>query len=344
MVVAFHPNILRFLSAVHRMDHTGGIEELLAADCSLPNVRTVYRWHEELGDGLTYYPSIAFNALGLLHLHLLIEEPTGKWDRLVYAVRASWLVRRPGSRLLYLHCLVPRCHEAEVRQLLEDVSHLYAQITIITSHDGWQAIDGDSALQTNHPPRDLWDVVERYPLIVPVVMESIERRRSLPELWSAIIDRLGPRVWEYLPRFSRRMPHNGKTYVREALRLINDSLLFRQYVIRYAAYDKVTVELVLRCRATPEQLHALAGPEAPIVEFFLGDDEHVVRVRGTLRWLAQIFTARDELQVEEVWFADRTTNEHEPLDVRFAHELLFDPASSEWLFPRDEITFRLDSR
>lgn len=342
MVAAFHPNVMRFLAALHRMDHTAGIEELLAADHSLPNARTVYRWHDELGPGLTYYPSVTFDALGLVHLHLLIEEPAAQWDRFAYSVRASWLVRQPGSRLLYLHCLVPRCHEADVRQLLDDLSHLYAQITIITSTDGWQMIEGESTAPAHHPG-DLWDVVERYPLIVPVVMESIEHRRSLPELWSAISDRLGTRVWEYLPRFARRMPHNGKAHVRDVFRLVNDSLLFRQHVIRYAAYDELTLEVVFRCRATREQLRALAGPEAPVVEFFPGDDEHVVRVRGTLRWLSQMFSARDELHVEDLWFSDHRTNTCEPLDVRFAHELLFDPASCQWLFPRAEIALRLTS-
>ena len=40
-------------------------------------------------------------------------------------------------------------------------------------------------------------------------------------------------------------------------------------------------------------------------------------------------------------FVDRIATTRAPLHVRFAYELLFDPSTATWLFPRDEIKRRL---
>lgn len=61
----------------------------------------------------------------------------------------------------------------------------------------------------------------------------METRRSAPEVWRAIYDQLGDAVWQYLPRFARRLPHNGKRYVAEAFGLLNAAHLVSQHVIRY---------------------------------------------------------------------------------------------------------------
>src|SRR5215467_7043299 len=116
MVVAFQSNVLRFVQELHRC---------------------------ELGDALTYYPSVAYEALGLVHIHLFIEDPRARWEALPYAVRASWLVRGPaGVRVLYLHCLVPRAHVEQLSQLLKELRAPHGdRITSITSSDGWQLLD-----------------------------------------------------------------------------------------------------------------------------------------------------------------------------------------------------------
>lgn len=345
MVVAFHPKLLRFVQELHRCDRAGGIEELFRGRAALPSVRTIYRWHDELGDGLTYYSAVTYEALGLTHLHLVIDDPRRSWENLPYAVRASWLTHGPGKRVLYLHCLVPQLHLRSFLQVLEECTHHHDgdQITSITTGDGWQALHGDTA-----PPAPVgvtgagaWEVVERYPLLIPVICESIEVRRSLPELWNMIADRLGPRVWDFLPRGTRRMPHNGKAYVRDGLRLLNESFLFRQHVVRYAAFDAITMEVVLRVNAGPEEMIRLVSSDAPILEVFPSDDECLVRVHGTLACLTHLFTSFATLNVTEWWFVDRIAANRSPMSVRFAYELLFDPTTAAWLFPRDEIIRRL---
>jgi hypothetical protein len=163
----------------------------------------------------------------------------------------------------------------------------------------------------------------------------------LPELWSVIAERLGSRVWQFLPRGTRRMPHNGKAYVREALRLLNATFLFRQHIIRYAAYDANTMEIVMRvCAGIDEMLRIVSG-DTPILEVFPAGDECLVRLHGTLSCLMRLFSAFTTLDVIAWWFVDRTADQQSPLHVRFAYEQLFDPATTEWLFPREEIIARL---
>jgi hypothetical protein len=228
-------------------------------------------------------------------------------------------------------------------EVLDECTHHYDgdRITSITTGDGWQAFDGDTSPPEVSSPAGAWDVVERYPLLIPVICESIEVRRSLPELWSVIATRLGPRVWDFLPRGTRRMPHNGKAYVRESLRLLNDAFLFRQHVVRYAAYDTITMEIVLRVRTGPEEMARLVSSDVPILEIFPTSDECLARVHGTLACLTHLFTSFTTLNVTEWWFVDRIAAARAPLRVRFAYELLFEPATATWLFPRDEIKRRL---
>jgi hypothetical protein len=344
MVVAFQPNVLRFVHELHRSERVDGIEAFLRTRRSLASSRSVCRWHRELGDALTYYPSVAYEALGLVHVHLFIEDPRSRWELLPYAVRASWLVCGPaGARVLYLHCLVPREHTDALAQVFKEVCAPHGdRITSVTTSDGWQFLDQEQPRQLCRvAPPIAWNAVEHYPLLIPVICESIEVRRSMPELWSAISERLGDRVWEYLPRGVRRLPHNGKQYVAHALHLVNETLLFRQHVIRYAAYDTITTEIVLRVRAGPEELARLCSRDAPVIEMFPSPTESLVRVHGTPACLAHLFTSCATLDITAWWFVDRIAASRSPLAVRFAYEFLFDPATTEWRFPRDEIKRRL---
>jgi hypothetical protein len=344
MVVEFQPNVLRFVHELHRCERTDGIDTFLRARPSLASSRSVCRWHRELGDALTYYPSVAYEALGLTHVHLIIEDPRTRWEQLPYAVRASWLVASPaGTRVLYLHCLVPSAHTEHLAQLLMDTRAPHGdRITSITTTDGWQLLDQEEQREvTWSSPAAAWDAVERYPLLIPVICESIEVRRSIPELWSGINARVGDRVSEYLPRGARRLPHNGKQHVSHALRLLNESFLFRQHVIRYAAYDTIATEVVLRVRAGPDELARLCSPDAPVIEIFPAATESIVRIHGTPSCLAHLFTSFATFDVTAWWFVDRIAAQRSPVSVRFAYELLFDPATTEWLFPRDEIKRRL---
>lgn len=344
MVVAFQPNVLRFVQELHRCERVDGIETFLRSRPSLASPRSLCRWHRELGEALTYYPSFAYEALGLVHIHLLIEDPRSRWELLPYAVRTSWLVSGPaGTRVLYLHCLVPRAHAELFAQLLKEVRAPHGdRITSITTADGWQLLDQEQPRQLcRAAPPIAWNAVEHYPLLIPVICESIEVRRSMPELWSVISDRLGDQVWEYLPRGVRRLPHNGKQYISHALRVLNDTLLFRQHVIRYAAYDTVATEIVLRVRAGPEELTSLCSPDAPVIEMFPSSTESLVRVHGRPACLAHLFTSCATLDITAWWFVDRIAASRSPLAVRFAYELLFDPLTTQWLFPNEEIKRRL---
>lgn len=310
-----------FLRHVHEAPRASSIEEL-TKEAGL-STRSLYRWHRALGEQLRYFPTVDFAALGLVNVHLFLRNPRQQWEGLPYAIRGEWLLHAPGERTLYLHCLVPRVHEHDFDVLLDDLRELGLadRIEAVRSDDGWQHL-GDAGMP-HHVCRDAWDVVSRYPLIIPIIFEMLERRRSMPAVWLAVRERLGARVWEYLPRGARRLPHNGKRYVRDVLALLNDTFLFRQHVIRLPD-DERSIPVLLRTSAAPQ-------PSDYPTETYRAGDEWLVRTRLSVTG----FKAMLRSSVRACLFCD------EPVAARFCYELLLDVRSMEWVFPREEIITRL---
>jgi hypothetical protein len=310
-----------FLRYVHDAPRAASVEEL-SRSAGL-STRSVYRWHRTFGQQLRYFPTVDFAALGLLHVHLFLRNPHVGWDSLPYAIRGEWLLHAPGERTLYLHCLIPRVHERDFGMLLDDLREagMADEIELVHSEEGWQHL-GEERMP-RRVCHDAWDVVSRYPLIIPIVFEMLEHRRSMPAVWLAVRERLGARVWEYLPRGARRLPHNGKRYVREVLALLNTTFLFRQHVIRLPD-DSQTIPVLLRTTSLPQT------PEVPTETYRTGE-EWLVHTRLTLA----AFRALLRAPLRACLFCD------EPVQVRFCYELLIDVRTMEWLFPREEIIARL---
>lgn len=319
----------QYLQTVHETTRAVGVEELCRLP-GMPDVRSVYRWHDALGDDLIYFPSIALQSLGLVHLHVFIDDPTASWEDCKHAIRALWVVRSPGRRTLYLHCVVPAEDGDHVRACIQEKAR-HQGVTIITTRDGWQALSTPTFRSPPATPiTDARGVIAHYPLIIPAVFEALESRKSYPALWEAICQRLGDRVWEYLPRFSRRLPHNGKQYVREAFRCLTDAHLVRQHLIRYAPMREFAVELLLLVSAdTDDVLAAFGGAVA--LEVYPADNASLVHVHAPLSCLTTILSATLSLPITACWFVDRTTNEAQPLQVRFDYETLFDPQTGTWV-------------
>ena len=313
--------IHEFLRHVHAAPRAASVEEL-THDAGL-STRSVYRWHRVYGEQLRYFPTVDFSALGLLNVHLFVRNPRAAWAALPYAVRGEWLLHAPGERTLYLHCLVPRVHAQEFDVLLDDLRELGLadEIETIRTDDGWQHL-GDAGMP-RHVCRDAWDVVARYPLIIPIIFEMLEQRRSMPAVWLAVRERLGARVWEYLPRGARRLPHNGKRYVRDVLALLNETFLFRQHIIRLPE-DEQSIQVLLRTSSAPQ-------PGEYPTETYRASDEWLVRTRLSIDGLKSILRS----SVRACLFCD------EPVAARFSYELLLDVRSMEWIFPREEIIARL---
>jgi len=315
-----------FLQSVHETRRAEGVEELCRRP-GLPDVRSAYRWHAEFGDRLVYFPNVALSAFGLIHLHVFIDEPTASSHVVAYAVRALWVVRTPGARSLYLHCIVPAEHLDLVRQ---EINMRHQRVTIITTRDAWQVLTAfhrDAPVAQRTDSRDL---LERYPLLIPVIFEMTEGRHSYPAVWEAIHERLGERVWEYLPRFSRRLAHNGKQHVKQACELLSAAHLVQQYIVRFAPFTDATIELLLLVDAGTEDSLAFLS-DAAAIEMYPSDDASLVHVHAPLSCLTMIFSATIALPIRACWFIDQTTNAREPLHARFAYETLFDPSTASWV-------------
>lgn len=352
MVDLFQPSVLRFLLLVHRAPRAVGVEELARED-NVPDARTLYRWQRQLADDLIYYPSVSFGALGLTHLHLFIDDPTPGWEDFPYAVAADWVAGRPGQHALYLHCVVPEEHLGQVLEVLDELQgqNTCRQITAIGSHDGWQVL-GDLTSEESPPElvpeavlraqgKAVWDVVERVPLLIPIIFESVEARRSFPAIWDEIHGRLGDRAWQYLPRGARRLPTNGKTYVKDAYALLNHTGLFRQNVVRYRPLGAIGTTMFLR--VTGEDVRTVVTAfvrRATALDIYpVGDTEALLRVVATHASTQWIMSGTAGLpRVTDWYFVDAL---RPAPHVRFAYELLFDPSTTEWRFPREAITQRV---
>ena len=348
MVSTFHANLVEFLGFLHRTRRAAGVEELTRSGG--PDPRTVYRWHADLGDRLTYFPSVTFGALRLVHAHLFIDGPSGAWEQFPYAVRAEWTVISPGTCTLYLHCLIPREHVRECGALLQEFVRRgnCATARMITSSDGWQVLGTipqpaaadevpDAALRA--ATHDIWDVIERFPLLLPVIFEVTESRRSMPEVWSAIYARLGKQTWEYLPRFARRLPTNGKQYVKQAYDLLNETGIFRQHVVRYEPLNDLSTPMLLHMRGDARAIIQALAQHAPTLDVYPIDAAEVlVRVQCTHAILQRILSMTALPRIIDWHFID---TQHPRPVVRFAYEILFDPSTTEWVFPRALIIARI---
>jgi len=338
-------HLLQFLGILYDSPRAMGIEEFARTNRSF-TARSLYRWQAELSDDLLFYPSVAFRSLGLSTIHLFIDDPSPVWQEFPYAIRGEWVVSRPGQRTLYLQCLVPCVHELQLAGVLRDAEGVTAaKITSIESGDGWQVLrDFGSNPMRRAPPlsRDqhVWDIVERLPLLIAVIFESVEHSQSLPAIWESIYHRLGKRVWEYLPRFARRLPTNGKTYVKECFALLNHTGLFRQNIIRYRPLNAVGTPMFLQVEGELSAIINAFAAHAPSIDVFpITNDVALLRVVSTQALTQHVFSTVENLPRISTWhFVDTPRSEREPVRPRFAYELLFDPATTEWVFPAETLT------
>lgn len=293
--------------------------------------RTIYYWLRALGDQVTFYPSITYGALGLVHVHAFIDDPTEAHFHCPYAADAAWVAGRPGARTLYLHCLVPAGHE---QRFLERVRHGAACTTIVTG-DGWQdnALDHDGPRSIEQPlpqevPRAPVLLARAFPLVVPVATELLGRRQSLHDIWETLSARLGGRIWSYLPANTRRWPRNGKAYVRQAVQLLNRYGLVRQYVVRFTPLHETTLEVlfVARALADVETMRA----HTPLLEYFPGNEGVVVRAHGSVDFLKSVLRSDG---VVAWWIINETQTAPKP---RVRIETFFDPRTSTWTCPPQE--------
>jgi hypothetical protein len=335
-----HKHLLQFLSVLHQSAKAMGIEEFAHTNRRF-TARSLYRWQAELSTDLLFYPNVAFRSLGLSSVHLFIDDPAPVWLDFPYAVRGEWVITRPGQHTLYLHCLVPFVHELQLASLLHDAEGTTAShVTSITSRDGWQVLRelGDPTLPTPAPgDQHVWDIVERLPLLIPVIFETVERGQSLPVIWEAIYARLGKRTWEYLPRFARRLPTNGKAYVKECFALLNHTGLFRQNVIRYRPLNVVGTPMFLYVEGELGAIINAFGEDSPSIDVFpITEETALLRIVSTHALTQHVFSTVTNLPRITSWhFVDKPRNEREPVRPRLAYELLFDPSTTEWVFPAE---------
>jgi hypothetical protein len=280
---------------------------------------------------MKYRPRVAYAGLGLVHVHVFIKNAPESWLQYPYAIDRAWTVDRPGNRMLYLHCLLPREHLARVPA--------GSGITTIATSDGWQHLELQAMDRSGRPVERATStpdvlaavppsVISEQPFIVPVACELLQSA-SMELQWRSIRERLGARVWEYFPRHTRRWPRNGKAYVRQAFTFLNRYGLVLQHTVMYEPLRTHTLELFLIVEGTKTLLDALASV-SPSMEFYQGKDQYFVRVAGDIALLKRIISTPG---IKQWWFVDHERTKNSP-PVRFAYETLFDPRTKQWQVPK----------
>ncbi|KAA0254715.1 MAG: hypothetical protein EDX89_08450 [Acidobacteria bacterium] len=292
-----------------------------------------------------------------MHVHLFLDGAIDDWLELPVVLSASWVNRGLEHHGLYLHCAVPDGavvgFERIVRALAND--GWCETFTLVVTGDSWQALgvlsscvarDGRLRGGAEDVPAGVLrhggetsSLLRSYPFVVPAVFEAPEERCSMQEVWRRAFHRLGPRVWSYLPRGTRRWPVNGKHYVRHALDLLVAAGLFRQNVIRYRPLLEHAIEVfVLLPAAGVEKVAGALGGVCPVVEIAPGTDGRVLaRVTGDEALVYELLRlSRESVRPLGVWLHDYR-DEHALSRARLSYETLFDPTTGSWRLSPDEV-------
>jgi len=314
-----------YLVALSRSSTCMGLDEFCRAHRGLvPHERTILRWHRRLGSSFVVYPSFAVEALGLTHLFLFVRSPGLSWRAFPYAVSAAWVSPDCTTRVLFLHAVVPAVHRERVAARLQGLDGC----VFVWGSSGWEHLSwcGGNPFPPTWAVPPMRPTVQECPLIVPVVFESWGRRASLQALWDAIHARLGDRVREYVGR--RCYQTNGKSHVRHALRVLSESGMFRQYVVRYRPLLNETLRLLVLTSWDERRLQSfeqrIQGDAATIVTYPTASGWLLV-LAGMPGLLERVMDAGPDC----VYFL------RDEEAVRFRYEELFDPASSSWKYPDD---------
>lgn len=325
MVGTLRPGVLSFLTRLGKHAKASELREL-ASTGGRPQ-RTVQRWLRDVE--VTFYPNVRYAALGLVHVHAFIPDPNDHHFTFPYAGDARWVASAPGKRSLYLHCLVPAPHLATVTAQLERLGPCLT----ITTGDGWQenALAEGTPRTSSTPLPHLTHAVpiplaRGYPLIIPVATELFARRATMPELWHTLYERVGERIWSYLPPRTRRWPRNGKAYVKHAFKLLNSYGLVQQHIVRVGQDGAIECFFVVGSVADLEALRA----HAPLLEYFPGNTEVLVRAQGNIELLKAIL----HCDAVRAWWLARNDIARCP---RIQVERLFDPRAGDWLAAEEHL-------
>jgi len=370
MVSAFKKNVLNYLSQVHCVPSYQGPADLLKVKkIALPQNRTIYRWHKSLKSVMEFYPSIDLSSFGLVHVHIILSGACDEMLRLPFALEAYWLMPKPGERVLYLHCALPEDFKKDFQLLFKDLKKagFFKGFVHFFSFDGWQVvhelsncIDGDGrirfpiveefAINKEAFGKKLMSasgLMKSYPLVVPVIFENFGKRLSLIQSWGLIRQRVGRRVWSYLPKGTRKMPVNGKGYVKRAFKLLCDWSLFRQNIIHYRPLLDHSVEIfmILITNKNDDIYYFIEGFReiCPVVEFYPGTQNvSMLRILGDtdlIYALMDRFPEGTQKQVE-IFFLDKSKTWGME-KCRLLYEQLFDPKKGVWCFDKETIFLQM---
>lgn len=213
---------------------------------------------------LSYYPAIKKNLLGLQFMTVLFyngkEEITSLWPNKNYLGRLFDFT--DGESVLVVEYLVPKSQVEEFRQLLGRVRDMklcsdirifetspsftiYAPFHKVIDENGkfhYDRVDNSSIMEERRRLSSFLEsidnertssLIQKTPLIVPVIAEyQYEQRKSI-QVWNAIKAKVGNAVWDYIPNANKQTDGVGIQAVQSAIKALSKSELFTQMRIVY---------------------------------------------------------------------------------------------------------------
>jgi hypothetical protein len=298
----------------------------------LPSERTVLRWFARYPD-LVVFPSFALDALGLVHLHLFVNDASEEWLRFPYAVEVLWLTPDLAQRVLYVHCIVPAEHKTAILSWVRGFPRRTGSVRSYFSSCGRQVAHftrdsvarSDSAWRSTDAPA----LLSRVPLIVPTIFESWDRRSTLPQVWRRIHERLGTSARDYLPR-TRVCRVNGKAHVKQSLAVLQEQGLFLQYLVRHRELWRTHVELLVLAKTSLRD--ELERNGAVLIEEYTAGDSALLRVVGPWSVLDTLM----QHNIRAGWLLHKQLTASTP-HAQPRYDLFFSPRTGQWIFDREQL-------
>ena len=338
--------------------------------------RTIKRWFLYLGNNIAYHARINYASLNLQTVYVLLKNPNPELLETIpysvapfYGYDATTLTKYTGT-----HFPIPPGKENELEEFLNKAKELkllqdfevfpynqvadsYLPFHKIVDIDGnfnfGQTYDIshfesllDYALKKPSEQK-LSKLIEKNPIIIPIIVEYSRKRWSSHKVWYAIRDNLEDNLWNFIKKRKLKIRERegaGVALVQRSVRdmqLVHDEL-FRQSRVFYGPLndDKNVIANIFIKLKNPEQIKDLfkeIAQKAIITSFYLPTDlSNKLRIALTTNIENQTKISNkilpkyiDNTYENKVIFRRKQNNE-ENLKLNYAE--LFNPKTCEWDF------------
>jgi len=338
--------------------------------------RTIKRWFMYLGNNIAFHARINYASLNLQTIYVLLKEAHPKLLTTIpysvvpfYGYNATTFTKYTGT-----HFPIPIGKEKELEEFLNKAKELnllqdfelfpYNQVadSYLPFHE---VINTEGTFRFNQTynishfeslfdyalkkpsEQKLSKIIEKNPIILPIIVEYSRKRWSSHKVWYAIRDNLEDNLWNYIKRKKSKIREHdgaGVALVQRSVRdiqLAHDEL-FRQVRVFYGPFndDKNVVANIFIKLKNPKKIKELfkeISQKAVITSFYLPTElSSKLRIGLTTNLESQTKISNEILPKyidneydNKVIFRRKQNNE---INMKLNYAELFNPKTCEWEF------------